>query len=63
MKWDEFVGRNNIQNVTWEQRTMTDIECPRCNRKIWRRNDITLTSLPPKYQYECQCGWVGYAAK
>lgn len=38
-----------------------DIVCPICGKKIFKRTDIALTSYPAQYQYECECGWVGYA--
>lgn len=43
-------------------RSQVNIECPRCGAKLFRRNDIILTSNPPQYQYECdKCNWVGYS--
>lgn len=42
-------------------RTRVDVACPECGKQLWRRNDIVLTSYPAQYQYECDCGWVGYA--
>lgn len=61
MKWDEFkdIGPEEFM---WERRSKTDIECPKCKEKVFRRNDIVLTSYPAQYQYECdKCGWIGYA--
>ena len=59
MQWEEFLQHKLPLNpiVT---RVKTDIECPKCKRNLWKRMDIVLTSDPPKYQYECECGWVGY---
>ena len=61
MKWDEFNKMISID--TWEEtRSQVNIECPKCGAKLFRRNDIVLTSNPPKYQYECdKCNWVGYS--
>ena len=42
-------------------RVQVDVECPKCKKKLWKRLDIVLTSFPCQYQYECECGWVGYA--
>lgn len=61
MKWDEF---NKMIFDTWEMESCSqvNIECPKCGAKLFRRNDMVLTSYPPKYQYECdKCNWVGYA--
>jgi len=60
MKWEEF---KNIDSLTtaYDPREKTNIECPECGKKLWRRTDIVLTSYPAQYQYECDCGWVGYA--
>lgn len=48
----------------WENynlaRTQVNAKCPKCGKKIWRRNDIVRASYPAQYQYECECGWVGY---
>ena len=59
MQWEEFLQHKLPLNhvVT---RVKTDIECPKCKRNLWKRMDIVLMSNPPKYQYECECGWVGY---
>ena len=59
MEWEDYKKLMPIK--TFETRTQVDIKCPKCGKKIWRRNDITLTTYPEQYQYECECGWVGYA--
>lgn len=62
MKWNEF--NKMIFMDTWEMepRSQVNIECPECGAKLFRRNDIILTTYPPKYQYECdKCNWVGYS--
>lgn len=61
MKWSEI--ENNIPDEIFSisNREKTNIECPKCGKYIYRRTDIILTSYPPKYRYECDCGWVGSA--
>lgn len=61
MEWDNF--KNQIDYVTFPSRVETDIKCPNCGRNIFMRTDITLTSYPEQYQYECTCGWSGTAYK
>ena len=56
MKWSEI---ENYIPETSSNREKTDIECPKCGKYIYRRTDIILTSYPPQYRYECDCGWVG----
>ena len=61
MTWEEFEKINQKEYYTDEsKRKITDIECPKCGKKIYMRTDIILASYPPKCQYECDCGWVGY---
>lgn len=59
MKWEEYTKRM-LPISTPVTRVKTNIECPKCKKHIWKRIDIVLTSNPPQYQYECDCGWVGY---
>lgn len=59
MTWEDFLQRRLPCNPV-VTRVRTDIECPRCGRKIWKRVDMVLLSNPPQYQYECDCGWTGY---
>ncbi len=62
MKWDEFNKMISIDAQEMKPRSQVNIECPRCGAKLFRRNDIILTSNPPQYQYECdKCNWVGYS--
>ena len=61
MKWDQYEKQMPIKPEEWQCKTQVDVECPKCGKKIWRRNDIVLTSYPAQYQYECECGWIGYA--
>lgn len=61
-KWEDY---SSIQEAFGfiPGRTKVDVACPECGKQLWRRNDIVLTSHPAKYQYECECGWIGYAFK
>ena len=59
MKWDDYI-KHELPMYNPVYRVSTDVECPICGRKIWKRMDIILTSYPCEYQYECDCGWVGY---
>lgn len=58
MKWSEI---ENYIPETSSNREKTDIECLKCGKYIYRRTDIILTSYPPQYRYEYDCGWVGSA--
>lgn len=60
MKWEEYNDAIQPQRQ-FSNREQVDVECPKCGKKIWRRNDIVLPTYPAKYQYECDCGWIGYA--
>lgn len=61
MKWDDFVNQKREAPSNMEP---TDIECPNCDCKIYRRTDMVLTTYPPKYSYVCtSCGWTGTAHK
>ena len=60
MQWEEFLQHKLPLRSPIISRIKTDIECPKCKRNLWRRMDLVLTSNPPQYQYECECGWVGY---
>ena len=62
MKWEDYKKKKLPENLFLD-REQTDIECPNCNKLVWKRTDIVLASYPPKYQYECDCGWVGYDVK
>lgn len=62
MKWNDLDNLNVVNDIYDYHRVRTDIECPECGNMVYRRTDIVLTSIPPKYQYECQnCGWVGFS--
>lgn len=62
MTWEDFKNRE-LPEQHFVNREQTNIECPRCGKLIWKRLDIILTSYPAQYQYECDCGWVGYDFK
>ena len=59
MKWDEIKDR--YPATLRAKLEKTDIDCPDCGKKVYMRTDIILTTYPPQYQYECECGWVGYS--
>lgn len=65
MTWEEFqdICGNSSDLLTRmrSNREITNIECPNCGAHLYKRTDIALRSYPPKYQYECDCGFVGYA--
>jgi DNA-directed RNA polymerase subunit RPC12/RpoP len=60
MKWEDF--KNRRQNISDSHLQLTNIECPKCNEKIFVKTDIVLASYPPQLQYICmKCGWTGTA--
>ena len=60
MKWEQF-ERMYPYTQEFTNKVLTNIECPRCGKKLFQRTDIVLTSYPAQYQYECECGFVGYS--
>lgn len=60
MKWEDFKnGQREHLSAEW---SITDIECPKCGRKLHRYEMAVLTSLPPKRKYKCfTCDWEGTA--
>ena len=60
MKWEDYKNRMP-QEPIFLDKVRTNIECPRCGKELFFRNDIVLTTYPAKYQYECVCGFVGYS--
>lgn len=62
MEWEKFkiMNQKEYYCINNSNREITDIDCPKCGKKIYVRTDIVLTSYPPQRQYECDCGWVGY---
>ena len=59
MKWEEFDRTVSFDNQSKYKET--DIECPKCGKNVRMRADIILPSYPAQYQYECECGWIGYS--
>ena len=62
MKWTDYKKRQ-LPDSLFIKRIKTEIECPRCGKFVWKKLDVILTSFPPQYQYECDCGWVDYDFK
>lgn len=62
MKWEDVDKQFQYEWVC-ANRIQTDIECPRCGGKIYKRTDIVLDTYPQQYCYECDCGWTGYARR
>lgn len=60
-KWEDYSSIKQTFDFITPSRTKVDVACPECGKQLWRRNDIVLTSYPAQYQYECDCGWIGYA--
>ena len=58
MKWEEF-STKAPKEMVFEAKEQVNVECPKCGKKIWRRNDIVLATFPAQYRYECECGWWG----
>ena len=54
MTWEEFENANRLNDTYLIEptRKLTDIDCPKCGKKIYVRTDIVLTSYPPQSQYE-----------
>ena len=62
MTWEEF-QKKGPEIEEFLHRVQTNIDCPVCGKKIFRRTDIVLTSYPEQYHYECECGWSGFGYK
>lgn len=60
MKWEQF-ERGNRYTQEYANKVLTNIECPKCGKNLFQRTDIILTSCPCQYQYECECGFIGYS--
>ena len=60
MKWEEF-ARKTTECVTYNGQILTNIDCPRCGKKIYYDSRVVLTTSPVQYQYWCECGWTGTA--
>lgn len=59
MNWNELHSQKINEDITGQ--ILTDVDCPKCGRKIYLDNTIILTSYPEKYRYWCPCGWEGYS--
>ena len=59
MTWEEFLNKNIESQDNGQVRT--DIDCPKCGRKIYFDRTIMLTSYPSKFSYWCSCGWTSAA--
>jgi len=55
MTWDNFLAQNITHN--YDEQVKTDIDCPKCGKKIYFDTTVVLTSYPPQYKYWCDCGW------
>lgn len=57
--WEDFIETKSCQFANSEP---TQIACPKCGNRIYKRTDVILTCYPPKHQYFCgKCDWVGNA--
>ena len=57
IKWDNY----HPEPVREILRKQVDVTCPKCEKRLWKRLDVVLTSNPPKYVYECDnCGFRGF---
>jgi predicted RNA-binding Zn-ribbon protein involved in translation (DUF1610 family) len=63
MKWEDHKDGIRFQQENFTNRELTDVECPKCGKYIFRRTDFVYTSNPPQYLYECVCGWRGFACR
>lgn len=56
--WEEFVKEKRGTPINAEP---TEIACPECGKRIYKRIDVILAVHPPVDQYFCKCGWKGRA--
>ena len=64
MTWDEFNSANNtVIDEYGIIHKKTDIECPKCGKPLWLNTGAASPTWPPKYEYWCDCGWVGASQK
>lgn len=60
MKWEDFINNASYETEN-EDRVITDIDCPYCERrKIYWYPNIVYASNPPVYKYTCECGWYDF---
>ena len=60
MKWEDF-ERQTTEYAQYDGQILTDIECPKCGKRIYYDSSVVLTTYPAQYQYWCKCGWSGTA--
>lgn len=60
--WDEHTATAAKWYSNMNMKERTNILCPKCGQYIYRDLGTVLTTYPPQYRYECECGWseVGY---
>lgn len=58
--WEDFNKEIEASNI-YPSKQQTNVLCPNCGERLWKRTDIVLTTYPPQYLYECKCGWNGTA--
>lgn len=56
--WKEFVEEK--KRIPRDSES-TQIACPECGKRIYRRTNLVLTTYPPMHLYFCKCGWKGHA--
>ena len=39
---------------------LNGIACPKCGEELYDTNSLILTSMPPKRNIHCECGYKGY---
>jgi len=54
--WDEYIAAQHINNLP-NMMKRTNILCPVCGKYIYKNLGVILTTYPPQYRYECECGW------
>ena len=62
MDWNTYQQKRNEQYDQLENERYiekTNIECPKCGKNLYRKADIVIMTNPPKYYYNCSCGWTG----
>ena len=59
MTWSEFLDKDISNN--FNNQILTDIDCPKCGRKIYHDATVVLLTYPSKYKYWCSCGWQSFA--
>ena len=58
---EEYEKSISISSCRIEQWSEPIYQCPKCDGGMCKNLMITLTSMPPKYEYRCnKCGHVDY---